>query len=82
MNAVTPIVKIPHLTERGHVTQSRVVASEWTKFITLRSTLWSLGVGMFLGLPLRRRFSPERFRVLVLLLLVAGAVAAVGKAFT
>jgi ABC-2 type transport system permease protein len=50
MSAVTPIVKIPHLTERGHITQSRVVASEWTKFITLRSTLWSLGVGMFLTL--------------------------------
>jgi len=50
MNAVAPIVKVPHLTERGHVTQPRVVASEWTKFITLRSTLWSLGVGMFLTL--------------------------------
>jgi ABC-2 type transport system permease protein len=50
MNAVTSAVKIPHLAERGQVTQSRVVASEWTKFITLRSTLWSLGVGMFLTL--------------------------------
>ena len=50
MSAVTPPVTIPHLAERGRVTQSRVFASEWTKFITLRSTLWSLGVGMFLTL--------------------------------
>jgi hypothetical protein len=32
------------------VTQPRVVRSEWTKFITLRSTLWSLGIGMLLTL--------------------------------
>jgi ABC-2 type transport system permease protein len=32
------------------VTQPRVVASEWTKFTTLRSTLWSLGIGMLLTL--------------------------------
>ena len=50
MSSVTPTVTIPHLAERGRVTQSRVIASEWTKFITLRSTLWSLGVGMFLTL--------------------------------
>jgi uncharacterized membrane protein YfcA len=42
----------------------------------------ALGLGLLAGLPLRRRFSPERFRVLVLVLLVAGAVAAVAKAFT
>jgi ABC-2 type transport system permease protein len=50
MSAATPSVTIPHLAERGRVTQPHVVASEWTKFITLRSTLWSLGVGMFLTL--------------------------------
>jgi ABC-2 type transport system permease protein len=50
MSAVTPIVSVPKLTERGRVTQMRVVASEWTKFATLRSTMWSLGVGMFLTL--------------------------------
>jgi hypothetical protein len=50
MSAVTPVVSIPKLTERGRVTQMRVVASEWTKFATLRSTMWSLGVGMFLTL--------------------------------
>ncbi len=42
----------------------------------------ALALGLAAGLPLRKRFSPERFRVLVLVLLVAGAVAAVAKAFT
>ena len=41
-------VSLPRLVERGRVTQGRVVRSEWTKFITLRSTLWSLGVGFLL----------------------------------
>jgi ABC-2 type transport system permease protein len=50
MTSVTPTVTIPHLAEHGRVTQARVIASEWTKLITLRSTLWSLGVGMFLTL--------------------------------
>src|SRR4051794_16411977 len=50
MSAVATTLQIPRLTERGRVTLGRVVASEWTKFITLRSTLWSLGVGMFLTL--------------------------------
>src|SRR5947209_17456798 len=50
MSAATPTVRIPRLAERGNVTQLRVVASEWTKFVTLRSTRWSLGVGMFLTL--------------------------------
>lgn len=42
----------------------------------------ALAIGMWVGLPLRRRFSPERFRVLVLVLLVAGAVGAVAKGFS
>ena len=41
----------------------------------------ALGVGMLLGLPLRKRFSPDRFRVLVLVLLLVSAAAAVAKAF-
>jgi hypothetical protein len=41
-------VSLPRLTEHGRVTQGQVVRSEWTKFITLRSTLWSLGVGFLL----------------------------------
>jgi ABC-2 type transport system permease protein len=39
---------IPRLTARGRVTQARVVLSEWTKLISLRSTRWSLGVGVLL----------------------------------
>ena len=42
----------------------------------------ALAVGLLLGMPLRKRFSPERFRVLVMVLLVASAIAAVAKAFT
>jgi uncharacterized membrane protein YfcA len=41
----------------------------------------ALGVGLFVGLPIRRHVSPERFRVLVLVLLLAGAIGAVAKAF-
>jgi hypothetical protein len=46
MSAIT----VPELGRTGRVTQARIVASEWTKFITLRSTLWSLGIGMLLTL--------------------------------
>ncbi|MCU1392239.1 MAG: hypothetical protein JWM34_667 [Ilumatobacteraceae bacterium] len=42
----------------------------------------AVGLGMLAGLPLRRHFSPTRFRVLVLVLLVAGAVASVAKTFS
>ncbi|MCU1364372.1 MAG: Sulfite exporter TauE/SafE [Ilumatobacteraceae bacterium] len=49
--------------------------------VTALVALPAMGLGLLGGLPLRRRFSPERFRVLVLVLLVAGAVAAVAKAF-
>jgi ABC-2 type transport system permease protein len=50
VTSATPAASVPRLTERGHVTQARVVSSEWTKFATLRSTMWSLGVGMLLTL--------------------------------
>jgi hypothetical protein len=46
VNAVA--APVPRLETRGRVTQLRVLASEWTKFRSLRSTLWSLGVGMLL----------------------------------
>jgi ABC-2 type transport system permease protein len=44
----------PEIDGRVRVTQARVVLSEWTKFRSLRSTLWSLGVGVLLtiGFPL------------------------------
>ena len=45
---------VPRLAETGRVTQARVVASEWTKLHSVRSTRWSLLVGVVLtiGLPL------------------------------
>lgn len=47
MNSVaTPA--IPRLDFKGKVTQRRVVLSEWTKLHSLRSTRWSVGVGVLL----------------------------------
>jgi hypothetical protein len=46
-SAVEPVT-IPRLEERGRVTQARVAVSEWTKFVSLRSTRRSLGVGILL----------------------------------
>ena len=48
MSSAAVSVSIPRLAERSRVTQARVVLSEWTKFVSLRSTLWSLGVGVLL----------------------------------
>jgi ABC-2 type transport system permease protein len=48
MSSAASAVSIPRLRGRGHVTQLRVLLSEWTKFVSLRSTRWSLGVGVFL----------------------------------
>ena len=42
----------------------------------------ALGLGFLIGLPLGKQISSERFRRLVLVLLVAGAVVAAAKAFT
>jgi len=49
--AATPLG--PPLERRARVTQARVIASEWTKLHSLRSTRWSLLVGVVLtiGLP-------------------------------
>jgi ABC-2 type transport system permease protein len=41
---------LPRLEGRTRVTQARVALSEWTKFVSLRSTRWSLGVGFLLTL--------------------------------
>jgi ABC-2 type transport system permease protein len=46
VSAVTPFV--PKLDAPGRVTFSRVLLSEWTKFRTVRSTKWCLGVATFL----------------------------------
>jgi ABC-2 type transport system permease protein len=48
MSSAPAAVSIPRLKEHGRVTQARVVLSEWTKFVSLRSTRWSLGVGFLL----------------------------------
>jgi ABC-2 type transport system permease protein len=50
--ATAPLV--PRLDLRGHLTQMRVVRSEWTKLRSVRSTLWSLGVAILLtiGIPM------------------------------
>ncbi len=42
----------------------------------------ALAVGLLAGMPLRKRFPPERFRVLVIVLMLAGAAATVAKTFT
>ncbi|MEO6123131.1 MAG: sulfite exporter TauE/SafE family protein [Ilumatobacteraceae bacterium] len=42
----------------------------------------ALALGLLAGMPLRKLFSPERFRVLVMGLLVVSALAAVSKVFT
>jgi ABC-2 type transport system permease protein len=48
MSSAMASVSIPRLEQRARVTQARVALSEWTKFVSLRSTLWSLGVGVLL----------------------------------
>ena len=54
MSTAAESLSIPRLTTQGRVTQLRIVRSEWTKLITLRSTLWSLFTAVILtiGLPL------------------------------
>jgi ABC-type transport system involved in multi-copper enzyme maturation permease subunit len=54
MSTAAESLAIPRLTTRGRVSQLRIVRSEWTKLITLRSTLWSLfaAVVLTIGLPL------------------------------
>lgn len=42
----------------------------------------ALALGFLVGLPISKRISPQRFRGLVLVLLLAGAVVAAAKAFT
>jgi ABC-2 type transport system permease protein len=46
VSAVTPTV--PKLETPGRVTFPRVLVSEWTKFRSVRSTKWCLGIGTFL----------------------------------
>jgi hypothetical protein len=49
MSAATPAApRVPPLEFEGRVTFPRVLLSEWTKFRSVRSTAWSLGVGVLL----------------------------------
>jgi hypothetical protein len=48
MSSATAVASIPRLKASGRVTQARVALSEWTKFVSLRSTRWSVGVGVLL----------------------------------
>jgi ABC-2 type transport system permease protein len=48
MSTEAASISLPRLATRGHVTQARVALSEWTKFVSLRSTRRSLGIGMLL----------------------------------
>ncbi len=52
MSSSGATISLPRLEERSRVTQARVALSEWTKFVSLRSTRWSLGVGMLLTIAL------------------------------
>jgi len=52
MSSSGATISLPRLEERSRVTQARVVLSEWTKFVSLRSTRWSLGAGMLLTIAL------------------------------
>jgi ABC-2 type transport system permease protein len=48
VSSAAETISVPRLRESGRVTQARVVVSEWTKLHSLRSTRWSLGVGVLL----------------------------------
>jgi hypothetical protein len=48
VSSVGVAVSPPRPQSRERVTQARVGLSEWTKFITLRSTMWSLAVAILL----------------------------------
>lgn len=50
------------------------------ELVTSAVALPGLGLGMLIGFPLRRRFSAERFRMLVFVLLVITAVTTIAKA--
>jgi len=45
-------VKLPRYEHAGRVTQVRVLLSEWTKLVSLRSTRWSLAAATVLGIGL------------------------------
>jgi ABC-2 type transport system permease protein len=48
VTALAPVSRIPRLDHAGRVTFPRVLLSEWTKLRSVRSTAWSLVVGILL----------------------------------
>lgn len=48
MSSVAQVGQLPRLESPGRVRQARVALSEWTKFRSLRSTRWSLAIGILL----------------------------------
>jgi ABC-2 type transport system permease protein len=53
VSVVTPTVKLPRLETTSRVAFHHILLSEWTKFRSVRSTKWSLGVALVLtiGFP-------------------------------
>ena len=52
MSTHSNVQQLPRAAHTGRVTQARVVLSEWTKLHSLRSTRWSLLVGVLLTIAL------------------------------
>jgi ABC-2 type transport system permease protein len=48
VSAVTPAVRLPSLETTGRLAFHRILVSEWTKLRSVRSTKWSLAVGILL----------------------------------
>jgi ABC-type transport system involved in multi-copper enzyme maturation permease subunit len=48
VSSITPTVRLPRLETTGRVAFRHVLASEWTKLRSVRSTKWSLAVGFLL----------------------------------
>jgi hypothetical protein len=57
MSAVTPLVRLPRLEETGRLAFPRILLSEWTKLRSVRSTKWSLAVGILLTIAFPIVFS-------------------------
>jgi hypothetical protein len=57
MSTVTPLVRLPRLEETGRVAFPRILVSEWTKLRSVRSTKWSLAVGILLTIAFPIIFS-------------------------
>ncbi len=57
MSTISNVQRLPRAAHTGRVTQARVALSEWTKLHSLRSTRWSLGVGVLLTIALPVLFS-------------------------